>query len=338
LAKKTLRIGLIGVGAAAQVSHIPTLKKTEDVELVALCDRDPEKTARVAQKFQIPRAYSRFEELLADDEIDAVDICTPNFLHAPMATAALEAGKHVLCERPLARSGKEAQAMADAARRAGRTLMCSVQHRFRDDAMLLRKFVAKGDLGEIFFAKAGWLRQRTEWDSDEWRRQKRESGGGVVLDLGFQMLDQALWILGGPKVDSVTASVHRSRKGEVEDSATALLRLDGGVTLTLELTWGLLMEKDFAYLNLFGSRGAALLNPFRIHKGMHGTLMNVTPTLDTPRNQYKQSMEAQIEHFTDALRRGTAPMGNAAEIVPVMELMDAIYRSAEQEKEVRLGG
>jgi predicted dehydrogenase len=254
-----------------------------------------------------------------------------------MATAALESGKHVLCERPLARSAEEATLMAKAARKADRILMCAVQHRFRADAQLLRTFVEKGDLGSIFFAKAGWLRQRTEWDSDEWRRQKRESGGGVVLDLGFQMLDLSLWILGGPKVQSVTAGIHRSKKGEVEDSATALFRLESGATLTLELTWGLLMEKDFAYVNLFGSGGAALLNPLRVHKGMHGTLVNVTPTMDTSRNQYRQSIDAQIAHFVDVLRKGARPMGGADEIVPVMEWLDAIYRSAEQGKEVKVG-
>lgn len=337
MARKTLRIGLVGVGAAAQISHIPALLKTEGVELVALCDRDPEKAARVAQKFQIAHAVSRIDDMLADDSIDAVDICTPNYLHAPMAVAALEAGKHVLCERPLARSAAEAAQMLKAAKKADRTLACAVQHRFRPDAQLLRTFVSKGELGEIFYAKAGWLRLRTEWDSEEWRRQKREAGGGVVLDLGFQILDLSLWVMDGARVESVSASVHRPRKGEIEDSATALLRLDNGATLTLEVTWGLLMEKDFAYLNLFGSGGAALLNPFRVHKGMHGTLVNVTPTLDTPRNQYKHAQEAQVAHFVEALRRGSRPWGDAEEILPVMELMDAIYRSAEQGEEVRLG-
>ncbi len=335
MARKTLRVGLVGLGAAAQVSHIPALKKIEDFELAALSDRDPEKGARVAQKFQVPKAYSRFEELLSDD-VDVVDICTPNYLHAPMAVSALEAGKHVFCERPLARSAEEAAGMVKAAKKHERLLMCSVQHRFRPDAQLLRKFLEKGELGEIFFTKAGWLRQRTQWDSDEWRRQKRESGGGVILDLGFQMLDLALWIMGNPKVESVTANLHRSRKGEVEDNAIAFFRLGTGATLTLEVTWGLLMEKDFAYVNLFGSGGAALLYPLRVHKGMHGTLVNVTPQVDTPRNQYKQSMEAQLEHFAEALRKGSRPMGAAEEILPVMELLDAVYRSAEQGKEVRL--
>jgi len=336
VARKNLQLGLVGVGAVAQIAHIPTLKRTEGLELAALCDRDPEKAARVAQKFGIPRVHTRFDDMLADEQIDAIDICTPNFLHAPMASAALEAGKHVLSERPLARSAEEAAAMAKTAKKADRVLMCAVQHRFRPDAQLLRKFVEKGDLGEIFLAKAGWLRQRTAWDSDEWRRQKRESGGGVVLDLGFQMLDLALWMLSGPTVESVTASVHRQKKGEVEDSATAFLRLNTGATLSLELTWGLLMEKDFAYLNLFGSGGAALMNPLRIHKGMHGNLVNVTPAMDSSRNQFKHSIEAQIEHFGEVLRKSVKPMGGADEIQPVMELMDAIYRSADQGKEVRL--
>src|SRR5262245_18686312 len=150
------------------------------------------------------------------------------------------------------------------------------------------------------------------------------------------MLDLSLWMMGGTKVESVTASVHRQKKGEVEDSASAFLRLKGGATLTLELTWGLLMEKDFAYVNLFGSGGAALLNPFRVHKGMHGSLVNVTPNLETSRNQYRQSMDAQIRHFADALRGAKHAMGLAAEIQPVMELMDAIYRSADQGKEVKV--
>jgi predicted dehydrogenase len=338
MARKALRFGLVGVGAAAQVNHIPALKRVEGVELVAICDRDPEKAARVAQKFGVARAVERFDDLLADDAVDAIDICTPNYLHRPMAVAALEAGKHVLVERPLARSAEEAEAMVKAARKADRVLMCGVNHRFRADAQILKRFVEKGELGRVFFAKAGWLRQRTEWDSDEWRRQKRESGGGVVMDLGFQMLDLARWVLGGPRAEAITASLHRhDGKEEVEDSATAFIRLDNGTTLTLEVTWGLLMEKDFAYLNLFGSGGAALLNPLRLHKGMHGSLVNVTPALESSRNQYKASIEAEIAHFCEALRKGQSPEGSGEELLPVMQMVDAIYRSAAQGKEVKVG-
>src|SRR5262249_57415532 len=126
-------------------------RRREGVERGALCAGAGERAAGVATRFGVGRSTNRLDDLLADDEIDAIDICTPNFLHAPMATAALEAGKHVLCERPLARNAEEARLMVKAARKAERTLMCSVQHRFRADAQLLRKFVDKGDLGQVFY-------------------------------------------------------------------------------------------------------------------------------------------------------------------------------------------
>ena len=296
------------------------------MELVALADRDPEGRPGGA-KFSVARA--RLDDLLADDEIDAIDICTPTPARAVDRGARRR--KHVLCgiARPQQRRG------GDVPGREGRPAVCCVQHRFRPDAQLLKKFVEKGDLGDIFLAKSGWLRLRTEWDSDEWRAQKRESGGGVVLDLGFQMLDLSLWILGSPKVQSVTASVHRQKKGEVEDSATAFFRLANGATLTLELTWGLLMEglrvrEPVQFRRRRAAQPAA-------HPQGHARLARQRDARDgTSRNQYKQSIEAQVAHFVDVRRRGAKPMGLAEEILPVMELMDAVYRSAEQGKEVRI--
>jgi len=243
----------------------------------------------------------------------------------------------VLCERPLARNAAEAELMTKAAKKAGRVLMCALSHRFRADAQILKKFVDGRELGRIFYTKAGWLRQRTGWKPDEWRERKRVSGGGVLLDLGVQMLDLALWILGSPGVDSVTATAHRPPQAEVEDSLSAFLRLEGGGTLTLEVTWGLLMEKDFAYCNLFGENGAALWNPLRLHRAMHGSLVNVTPEVASPKNLYKQAVENQLAHFLDAVRKGNpAPVGSGQEALAVMRLVDAIYKSAESGREVKL--
>jgi predicted dehydrogenase len=336
VAKKTIKVALVGVGVAGQVSHIPAWKKLENVELVALCDRDLEKAQRVAQRFGVARATTEYDEILADPEIDVVDVCTPNFLHAPLAIAALESGKHVLVERPIARNASEAEKMVKAADKADRLLACALAHRFREDTRILKKFVDRGELGDVFYAKAGWLRQRTDWRTEEWRQQKQVSGGGVLMDLGVQMLDLTLHILGNPQVESVSASAHRAGKAEVEDSLVALVRLAGGCVLNLEVTWGLLMEKDFAYVNLFGQSGAALWNPLRIHKGMHGSLVNVTPAVDSPRNVYKQSIEAQVEHFAESVRKGQTGSAAAREVLEVMRIVDAIYRSAELGKEVRL--
>jgi predicted dehydrogenase len=336
--KKALKAALVGVGVAGQVGHIPAWKKLEHVELVALCDRDLEKATRVAQRFGIPTATSNFEDILGDPEIDLVDVCTPNFLHAPLTIAALESGKHVLVERPIARTAAEAEKMVKAAEKADRHLACALSHRFREDTKILKRFVDRGELGDVFYSKTGWLRQRTDWRTEEWRQQKSVSGGGVLMDLGVQMLDLALHVLGNPKVESVSASAHRAGKAEVEDSLVALLRLEGVGVLNLEVTWGLLMEKDFAYLNLFGQSGAALWNPLRIHKGMHGSLVNVTPAVDSPRNVYKGAIDAQIANFAESVKKGTTPIATGAELLQVMRLVDAIYRSAEQGKEVRLGG
>ena len=337
MAKKAVRVAVVGVGAAAQVSHIPALKKSDGVELVALCDRDEEKAARVAQRFGIPRAVETIDELLRDDALDAIVVCTPNFLHAPMAIAALQAGKHVLVERPLARNAAEAEKMVAAAKKADRVLLCALSHRFRSDSQILKKFVDGKELGKVFYAKAGWLRQRANWKPEDWRDKKRVAGGGVLLDLGVQMLDLSLWILGGREVESVTASAHFPPQTEVEDSLSAFLRLQGGSTLTLEVTWGLLMEKDFAYCNLFGEHGAALWNPLRMHRAMHGSLVNVTPAVDSARNVYKQATEAQLGYFVDCVRKGSAPASANHEALLVMRLVDAIYRSAESGREVKLG-
>ena len=189
--------------------------------------------------------------------------------------------------------------------------MCAVQHRFRPDAQLLRTFVAEGRPGRDLLRQGGLAAAAHRMGLRRVARGRSASRAAASCSTSASRCSiSSLWMLGGPEVQSVTASVHRSRKGEVEDSATAFFRLGSGATLTLELTWGLLMEKDFAYLNLFGSGGAALLNPLRIHKGMHGTLVNVTPDAWTPRaHQYRSSIDAQIAHFADVLRKGVKPMG-----------------------------
>jgi len=337
VAKKVLKAALVGVGVAGQVSHIPAWKKLEGVELVTLCDRDQEKAQKVAQRFGVPNATTTIDDVLADPEIDMVDICTPNFLHAPLAIAALESGKHVLVERPIARNAAETEKMVKAADKADRLLVCALAHRFREDTKILKKFVDRGELGEVFYTKTGWLRQRTDWRTEEWRQQKQVSGGGVLMDLGVQMLDLSLWLLGNPQVVSVTASKYvTDPRKDVEDTVAAFLLLEGGASLQLEVSWALLLEKNFPYLNLFGTDGAALLNPFRIHKELNGNLLNVTPALESARNIYKQSYEQELDYFLRCITQGERPMASAEEGRELMRIIDAIYQSAEARREVRL--
>lgn len=334
---KEVRIGLVGAGAIAQLSHLPAYARIADARITALCDTDLGKARRVAGRYNVPRVTDSFEELAAMEDVDAVDICLPNHLHAPAAIAALEEGKHVLCEKPFSRSSKEAEQMVAAARKQGLVLMSGFNGRFREDAVVLKRFLSEGELGDVFYAKTGWLMQPAGWSGTSWKSKKRYAGGGVLLDLGIQMLDLTLWLLGMPKVDSVSAAAHPKPQGqELETTSSALLRLRGGTTVTLEVSWGLLMEKDFAYLNLFGNRGAALLNPLRVHKEMHGGLVNVTPSLTAGRQSYKLSFENEIRHFVECARTGAEPLSSGEDALTLLRLLEALYQSARDGREIRL--
>lgn len=332
-----VRVGLIGAGAIAQVSHLPALARIPGVKVVALCDVDQGKARRVASRYNVPRATTSYEELAGLEDVDAVDICLPNHLHAPAALAALQAGKHVLCERPFSRSSAEAREMVAAAAKADRVLMSGFNSRFREDVTVLKRFVTGGEIGSVFYTKAGWLLQSSTWSGTGWRKKKQYAGGGVLLDLGIQMLDTALWLLDLPKVTAVSASAHpRPDMDRLESTASAHLRLANGGAVTLEVSWSLLMERDFAYVNLFGDKGAALLNPLRLHKEMHGSLVNVTPNLTSPRNSYKLSYENELRHFVECIRTGARPLSPGEDAVEMLRLLEALYRSVEEGREVEL--
>jgi len=336
LAKRPLRVGVIGAGLVTQINHLPALKKRRDAEVVAVCDDDGEKARMVARHFGIGRTLTDYETLLRSDEIDAVIIATPNHLHAPMTLAAMGYGKHVLCEKPPARNAAEAEQMAEAARRSGCTLMYAMNNRFRSDVQLLRGYMERREFGTIFYAKTGWLRRRTAARGPAWYQNKKSSGGGVLMDLGVQMLDLSLWLLGNPQVASVTATKYvTDPREDVEDTVAAFLVLDSGAALTLEVSWALLLEKNFPYLNLFGTHGAALLNPLRVHKELGGNLLDVTPPLES-KNVYKQSYEAELDHFLRCVTQGERPVGTPEEGLQLMRVIDAIYQSAESRREVRL--
>jgi predicted dehydrogenase len=332
--KKPLQIGVIGAGSVAQVNHIPAwMRLRPEVQVTTICDEESVRLNAVARKFSIPRAVADFEELLRDGAIDAVDICTPNHLHSPMAIAALRSGKHVLCERPMARNSLEAEAMVKASRKAGRVLMCAMNNRFRGDAQILQRFIQEGEIGDLFYLKSGWLRRSENYG---WKAEHAMSGGGAVLDQGVQMLDLAIWLAGDRQLATVSAQVHRPRPDAVEDSGVALLRFKDGSAISLEVSWSLTIERDVAYLHAFGTRGAASLSPLRIHKELHGSLVNVTPAVDSPRNVYKHSYAREIEHFVACVQKTEKQISPAADGLAIMRIVDAIYASAKSGKEVSL--
>jgi len=333
-----LRVAVVGCGAHAQVAHIPALKGHRHAELVALCDSDVRKVNHLSALYNVPRRYTDFDDLKADEQIDAVVISTPNYLHAPMTVAALEYGKHVLCEMPMGLNSEEALLMMRTAEREKKTLMPGLNTRLRPDVQTIRKFIEGGELGRLYYCKTGWLQGRSAWAKDGWRAERLRSGGGAFLSLGTTLLDFSLWLLSPKQPVSVTGVAHlRTPSAEVEDTAFAMVRFQDESLLTVEVGWSLLQEHDLTYFNAFGTTGAALLNPIRIHKEMHGHLVNVTPAVSTKGIQ-RASFKMLVDLWIDALLRGAEPVVPARCGLVVNRIVDAFYESSAKHREIALPG
>ena len=241
-----IKIALVGCGNIGQVVHLPILEKMADVTIAAIVDPDKRKAQAVAARSNIPATFTSLEALLASpiaDDLHAIDICTPTDTHRPLAIAAMQSGKDVLVEKPIARTAKEAREMVECATKYGRKLMVGMNNRFRPDTMLLKTFIEKKELGKVYYMKSGWLKQQSSIAA--WQQQQEKSGGGVILDLGIVMLDMAMWLLNYPEVLTVSAASYKQFSKNVEDSAAFFVRLEGDVTFTTEVSWTFQREGDF---------------------------------------------------------------------------------------------
>lgn len=294
-----LRVGIIGSGGIAEGAHAPGYKAIpDDCELVACCDVRPERAKAFAERFDLAHWYTDYRELLTLPELDAVSVCTPPFMHRDATVAALDAGLHVLCEKPMAMNVAEAQDMVAAAERAGKVLTIGHQQRFSPAAQAVKRAVDAGELGDIYYAKTAALRNRgaPTWGVFHIRKL---NGGGPLIDIGVHALDVTMWLMGSPRPVAVfgatyMALAHRpglkNRMGtinveeyDVEDLAAALIRFDNGATLMLETSWLLQMtERGASYTQLFGTEGSARLDPFQIVRDVDGVPEDVTPELPPP--------------------------------------------------------
>lgn len=225
--------------------------------------------------------------------------------------------------------------MVEAAKKAKKILMVAMNNRFREDVMALNQFVRNGELGNVQLVKAGWRRTVTAWRESGWATDVAKAGGGALLDLGVPVMDLAMWIAALKKPTRVSCSIYgRQGKRGVEESAIATVNFAGGACLVLEVTWNLLEPRDHTYLEVYGSKGGASLQPLKIHKGMHGHLVNVTPAIQGGASDYKGSYKREIDHFIDCVQKRRKPRTSAAEAHRVLKLLDAMYESAENGREV----
>ncbi|MCM2606971.1 Gfo/Idh/MocA family oxidoreductase [Rossellomorea marisflavi] len=245
---KPLKIGVIGCGSIAKHRHIPEYMANEHAEIVAVCDIVKDRAEEMADQIGA-KAYTDYKELLKDESIEAVSVCTPNALHAPISIDALKAGKHVLCEKPMATSTEEAQAMIDAANQAGRKLMIGHNQRFVPSHQKAKELISKGEAGKIYSFRTAFGHGGPEgWSvdgKDSWFFRKEEAFIGAMGDLGVHKTDLMRYILGEEFVE-VGAFVETSSKenADVDDTAVCVLKTESGTIGTLAASWSYQKEDN----------------------------------------------------------------------------------------------
>ena len=339
-------VGVVGVGIGHL--HIRGYAQCPEAQVVAVCDVNQERARRVAAEFDVPHVFTDYDQMLECNGIDAVSVCTPNYLHAPMTIAAFEAGKHVICEKPLAMTPSDGEAMVAAGKKAGRLFMTAFNNRFRGDTQVLKKFIEKGELGDIYYAKTGWIRRKGIPGMGSWFTTKSKSGGGPLIDIGVHVLDLALWLMDNPKAVTVTGSSYakfgasgqgtgtwgiadKSGGFDVEDLAAAFIRLDTGATVVLEASWASHIKEDLIYTSLMGTKGGADVSPLRIYQDVHGMPVDITPAFP---DQSGHIME--IRHFVDCIANGAQLISTGEHGLEITRILAAIYESAEKGKEIVL--
>jgi len=350
--KETILVGIIGTGGIAGGKHMPALSKLEGVEMTAFCDIEVAKAQAAAKRFGTPTAkvYADYRELLKDAAIDVVHVLTPNDSHAEITIAALEAGKHVMCEKPMAKKAADARRMLEAARRTGKKLSIGYQTRQSAESQYLKKICMAGDLGEIYFAKAHALRRRAVPTWGVFLDAEKQ-GGGPLIDIGTHALDLTLWMMDNYEPKSVVGNTYRKlgdnegsanawgpwdpKQYTVEDSAFGFITMKNGATIILEASWAInLLDTTEANCTLAGTKaGADMKNGLRINGENKGTMYVQNIQTDGGGVAYFDSKGVDLafeeaKSWINAVRNDTDPIVLPEQALVVSEILEAIYESA----------
>jgi len=350
--KETILVGIIGTGGIAGGKHMPALAKLEGVEMTAFCDIEQAKAQAAAKRFGTSDAkvYADYNELLKDPAIDVVHVLTPNDSHAEITIAALEAGKHVMCEKPMAKKAADARRMLEAARRTGKKLSIGYQTRQSAESQYLKKICMAGDLGEIYFARANALRRRAVPTWGVFLDAEKQ-GGGPLIDIGTHALDLTLWMMNNYEPKSVVGNVYRKlgdnvgaanawgpwdpSKFTVEDSAFGFITMKNGATIILESSWAInLLETTEANCTLAGTKaGADMKHGLRINGENNGAMYVQNIQTDGGGVAYFDSAGVDLaleeaRSWINAVRNDTDPVVLPEQALVVSEILEAIYESA----------
>ena len=341
-----LRMGVIGLGMGQ--GHARGYQSHPHAELVALCDLDMGRLEAVAAELGVAQTYTDLDEMLTKADLDAVSVALPNKLHAPFTIKALRRGLHVLCEKPMARTLREAERMLAAAAKAGKNLMINFSYRFSDMSYALKEQVDLGVVGDIYFGRTVWHRRRGFPQFGSWFGDKEMAGGGPLLDLGVHRLDLALWLMGYPDPVAVSGSTYdpiaratarrERKKYSVEDLACGLIKFANGATLLLESSWALnIGENEHMVTELYGTRGGLVQRNCDGGYGFEAELYT-----EEGESLFSKKLDRRIvgapssyHEFIDSILEDRQPMASAEQGLKVMKILEGIYKSAETGREVR---
>lgn len=352
-----VKVGIIGCGGIAKNKHLPSMKLVEEIEIVAFCDVVKSRAKEAAEAFGVKDAkvFTDYKELLKE-ELVAVHVCTPNSSHSEISVAAMKADKHVLCEKPMAKTAAGARAMVNAAKETGKLLTIGYQNRFRPDSTYLNKACRRGDLGEIYFAKAHAIRRRAVPTWGVFLDEEAQ-GGGPLIDIGTHALDLTLWMMDNYKVKSVKGNVYRKLADQtetgnawgdwkpeeftVEDSAFGFITMEDGSTVILESSWALnTLDVGEAQTSLSGTKaGADMKDGLRINSVDFNKQTVLKPGLDAGGVAFYDGSEdpAQVveaKTFYKAILNGDELVVKPEQALVVTEILEAIYESAKTGKTV----
>lgn len=345
---RPLKIGIVGVGWPGQ-QHAKAIAIIENASLHSCADTDPERLRAFVETYNPRASFADYSDLLRDPELDAAIICLPNFLHFPASLAALELGKHVLCEKPPTMNAAEMKVLRDEAAKRRLVYFFSRQFRFTPAIRTAREIIAEGRLGQIYRARATWVRSRgIPPGVGSWFTDKKRSGGGALIDIGVHALDTAWYLMGTPRPTSITAQVFRNFAHfvnvpvfDVEDEAHAFIRFGNNAFVELETSWAANLTDDTPVgpewvgresnnCVLFGTKGTIRIKPLTLFEDQNGKL--VTLPLDV---RYSENgFEMQLRNFIDAIAGVAPPANNAEQALELMEMIDGIYASSELGREV----
>ncbi|MBE7550602.1 MAG: Gfo/Idh/MocA family oxidoreductase [Anaerolineales bacterium] len=335
----TLKIGFTGTGYISKI-HAAAARVQPDTELVAVVNHRPESMAAFAAEYSIPRQYSTVAELLQEGGVDTLVVSTPNYLHAPETIAALEAGIHVMVEKPMAMNAAEAEAMLEASQKSGALLMVAHCWRFDPEVLWLKEQVDRGRLGKIIRTKGYGV--HANWGPGGWFTQKKFAGGGALADMGIHALDTARFLLGDPQPVSVYARIGTHYKDfDVDDTGVIWVNWDNGAVSYLESGWWQPhMDGPEAATQLYGTAGFGQIFPTRLllPQAERNKVEQIDPGFPLVRDPHcPQSMyDTQMAYFLECIRTGRAPSPGVAEGLLNMRVVDAAYRSAETGEVVKL--